>query len=80
MEKKISSSHGIANMQMLGMPSDIHQCESICFTTGRLKVGAPAESYQRLQKSYSLPSALALDRREWNGKVKYVETSPHCSL
>ena len=34
-------------------------------------VRVPAESYQRLKKCYSLPSRLALDIREWSGKVKH---------
>ena len=32
-----------------------------------------AESYQILQKWYSLPSRLALDVLEWSGEVKHAE-------
>ena len=51
----------------------IAQWYSVRLTTGRSWVLAPAESYQRLLKWYSLPSHLALDIREWSGKVKHAE-------
>ena len=49
------------------------QWKSVCLTTGR------SVSYQRLLKWYLLPSRLALDIREWSGKLKmwsYQWTSP----
>ena len=55
------------------MTSVMAQWESVRLTTGRMWVQAPAESYQRFLKWYSLPSRLALDIREWSGKVKHAE-------
>ena len=49
------------------------QWKSVCLAAGRSCVLALAESYQRIQKSYSLPSRLALDIREWSRKAKHTE-------